>query len=988
MKVKQRYTIVLEGGNPGTTGPVETMKKHICSILLIFVLSILFVISVSAETEYLLDDGTEATAIDTEREDREIQDDKPGLPGEQYESEEDPDAEPVGDAESAAVEETCSTDTEELLTSEDVPGTITDSHAFAVGASGEEEQLILAKSRSFEILQGQTKQFSFQTEEAGVYRVHVQKEEDVGAISVSMIRSDRITVNHGVIGATEYVSSEKSDLYMPPAFLEKNVELIIETKMLEDAATNVTLCIEKIPAPVIAGASVEFPQNSLFNHMLPISGQALLKVDYRYEQQAPDGQEQAFQEMFYLSWPDPVIDKYGNAYSVEPADGSVPVNGYMNHGPHTFHILLNGTKELCTFTHTVPLTDEEAKRIGTCLQKGQTEYELDPDSAFQILVFDSTIFDSGTYRFTCPVPFTVYDGHIIGQGEKMEGKEQWTFHEQKYTQAHYYIINRRDWTGNSLTVKFEELPAIKEVRFRCPETIVQPVKNNSIYAVDITYVNGDHETITGWKNPDDVLPGSSYRVNGLMAMGMHGEELYLDILNEENYGAGFPDQKSRILDGEYTLKFSSEGNEQTPVTRKTFFTNGVRIVLEGEKFTLKKGETIQLYLLGPLDCGDYSIRIEPTGGAKGALKGAFFSSDFNQDMIFQDENYTKESVAGGIGYRIQNSAGGRQYGIFLSASGDQSFTGRASVVAHGSNIGRKTIKEISLNSVQIGARRSDGSWDIPVKITYTDGTTDTVSSWTIPAEDGNPSKVMRLTGTSPNQDVFTMEFFTPINQPLYFPKTAAELQKVQGKQVTLHIKAPSNSLSPGFFPKAKYGKTADLPKSQKLSVPDYKKPLGSKPFTLAPKVVEGNKKAKFTYATHNARIATVDAKGRVTVKAYGETYITITADKCKGYKTTKIRAKITVTLPTMKLTVLKAAGKGKVTVNWKNIAGISGCQVQYATNKAFKSPRTKTFGSKAARTITGLKQNQYYYFRIRSFKTVSGKKKVSGWSEPVRLKVK
>lgn len=78
---------------------------------------------------------------------------------------------------------------------------------------------------------------------------------------------------------------------------------------------------------------------------------------------------------------------------------------------------------------------------------------------------------------------------------------------------------------------------------------------------------------------------------------------------------------------------------------------------------------------------------------------------------------------------------------------------------------------------------------------------------------------------------------------------------------------------------------------------------------------------------------------------------------------------------------LKKADNGfKVTSNKNSKA--KGYQIKYSTSVGFeKSKYRRAEGSKIEVTISGLKEYQRYYVRIRSYKIVKGKRKYSDWSK-------
>lgn len=83
--------------------------------------------------------------------------------------------------------------------------------------------------------------------------------------------------------------------------------------------------------------------------------------------------------------------------------------------------------------------------------------------------------------------------------------------------------------------------------------------------------------------------------------------------------------------------------------------------------------------------------------------------------------------------------------------------------------------------------------------------------------------------------------------------------------------------------------------------------------------------------------------------------------------------------------------KKSIKVRWtKQPTKTSGYQIQYATNKSFKKAKKITVkGNKnTAKTIKKLKRHKRYYIRVRTYKTVDGKKYYSKWSKAKSLKTK
>ncbi|RGQ05885.1 hypothetical protein DWZ12_05300 [Blautia obeum] len=151
-------------------------------------------------------------------------------------------------------------------------------------------------------------------------------------------------------------------------------------------------------------------------------------------------------------------------------------------------------------------------------------------------------------------------------------------------------------------------------------------------------------------------------------------------------------------------------------------------------------------------------------------------------------------------------------------------------------------------------------------------------------------------------------------------------------------------------------------KAQKPAITVYagKKKLSSKYYTVSYK---NNK---------NVGYGTVVVKGK---GSYG---------KYSGTAAFKINLKKT------KLSSAKSTKKKTFTVTWKKTGGNSGWQVQYSTNKKFRSG-VRTVNLKADNTkltVRKLRSRKNYYVRIRSYKKVGKQTWYSGWSNVKRVRIR
>lgn len=162
---------------------------------------------------------------------------------------------------------------------------------------------------------------------------------------------------------------------------------------------------------------------------------------------------------------------------------------------------------------------------------------------------------------------------------------------------------------------------------------------------------------------------------------------------------------------------------------------------------------------------------------------------------------------------------------------------------------------------------------------------------------------------------------------------------------------------------------------------------GNKAFSLG---VKKNVKATVTYKTSNKNVATVNKKGKVTVKGPGRAVITVTG-KASGRATETVKITVTVK-PSAKLSAKATALKGKkAQVTWKRNKKATGYQIVVATDKSFKNV-VKTVNIKKNKTVKtsvkGLKKGKKYYVRVRSYKKASGGNVYSSWSKAKPVKAK
>lgn len=115
----------------------------------------------------------------------------------------------------------------------------------------------------------------------------------------------------------------------------------------------------------------------------------------------------------------------------------------------------------------------------------------------------------------------------------------------------------------------------------------------------------------------------------------------------------------------------------------------------------------------------------------------------------------------------------------------------------------------------------------------------------------------------------------------------------------------------------------------------------------------------------------------------------VTIEFKKNYSGTITRT-FNINPPTTTISKITAKTRG-FTVKWaKRTTQVTGYQIQYSTANGFSNAKTVTVSKKSttSKTISKLTKNRKYYVRIRTYKTINGKKYYSSWSTKKNIKTK
>ena len=128
--------------------------------------------------------------------------------------------------------------------------------------------------------------------------------------------------------------------------------------------------------------------------------------------------------------------------------------------------------------------------------------------------------------------------------------------------------------------------------------------------------------------------------------------------------------------------------------------------------------------------------------------------------------------------------------------------------------------------------------------------------------------------------------------------------------------------------------------------------------------------------------------GKVTVKGPGVAKITVKAAATTDYKATSKTVTVTVAPKKQGISLVNKIKK-QLTIKWKKNTKASGYQVVYSTNKKFTGKKTvRKAKTTTSYKIKGLKKGKKYYVKVRSYKTVNGKRIYGAYSTAKKATIK
>lgn len=175
------------------------------------------------------------------------------------------------------------------------------------------------------------------------------------------------------------------------------------------------------------------------------------------------------------------------------------------------------------------------------------------------------------------------------------------------------------------------------------------------------------------------------------------------------------------------------------------------------------------------------------------------------------------------------------------------------------------------------------------------------------------------------------------------------------------------------------------PVSSKITAQNMTLDQGTKKYpVITDAVTDGN----ITLKSSNSKVVKVSGTNIIPVSP-GKATVTIIAEKGRNYKASKKTVTVTVRPLTVSGLSLKSTLKGQATVSWTSAKSVSGYQIYYSQNSNMKGAESVTAKSTAKSAILeNLASKKKYYIRIRTYKTVNGKKYYSSWSAVKSVTVK
>ena len=428
------------------------------------------------------------------------------------------------------------------------------------------------------------------------------------------------------------------------------------------------------------------------------------------------------------------------------------------------------------------------------------------------------------------------------------------------------------------------------------------------------------------------------------------EDFFKGQLFQENIAEGLADAQST-----YTVWHGSSGHNAVMMDSSNFKYCGVGVVTYHGK-----REWVLVVSKAPVGNTIEKVSGSRTNTRTVRAKTKYFSRKKVAALDeWVDNPFAFSDIESGRdGYYIQ------QAGIFTFKNNNPELVdidsmGRLKPKANGKGTFTVYYKNIELCTVSVTAYHDEEETVTPTpspKPTEPPKQTETAKPTSTP--DPQPPKQTETTKPAepPKQTETAKPTSTPNPQPPKQTETTKPAEPPKQTETAKPVKPVSRKLT------VKVKNVTYNGKAQKPAITVYagKKKLSSKYYTVSYK---NNK---------NVGYGTVVVKGKGRYGKYSET------------------AAFKINLKKTKLSSAKSTKRKTFTTTWKKTGGNSGWQVQYSTNKKFRSGvRTVNLKSSNTRlTVRNLKNRKKYYVRVRSYKKVGKQTWYSRWSSVKSVRIR
>ena len=161
---------------------------------------------------------------------------------------------------------------------------------------------------------------------------------------------------------------------------------------------------------------------------------------------------------------------------------------------------------------------------------------------------------------------------------------------------------------------------------------------------------------------------------------------------------------------------------------------------------------------------------------------------------------------------------------------------------------------------------------------------------------------------------------------------------------------------------------------------------GKKAFTLSVKT-DGD--GKLSYTSSNKKVAKISSKGKITVKGYGTTTITIKSAETSRYRADSMTIQVVIKPSAVTLKSVSSPMATALKCTWKKDSSANKYRICISASKKFKGKvYNMKVNKKTSFAVKGLDSGKKYYIRVCSYKVVGGIQYDGKWSKVKSITIK